>query len=143
MSPLEEQVAAELDQAAWPLVSLLGTDLADLARERVAVQARVLAAQLAQDSDDRLAAQTVIDLMAVLWPRCDPDPEWWRTPLGRAVARSAGREGSEAITYSVAAAMLGVHPGTVAQMAHRGNLEKHPEGGITRASVLARLARQA
>ena len=38
--------------------------------------------------------------------------------------------------------MLGVHPGTVAQLVHRGTLDRHPDGGILRASVLQRLARR-
>lgn len=36
---------------------------------------------------------------------------------------------------------LGVHPGTVAQWMHRGALDRHPDGGVLRASVLQRLAR--
>lgn len=60
----------------------------------------------------------------------------------RVCARSLGRDDAEAITHSVAAAMLGVHPGTVAQLVHRGTLDRHPDGGILRASVLQRLARR-
>lgn len=100
----------------------------------------ILAAQVAQDTDDRLAAETVRDLIWALWRDADPPAEWWRTPLGRLCARSVDYGDSDSVTRSVAAAMLGVHPGTVAQLAHRGTLDRHPDGGITRASVLLRIA---
>lgn len=106
----------------------------------VLAQVPSLAVQLVQDDDDRLAAQTVIDVMAALWPAQDPPAEWWATPVGRCVARSVGAEDSETVTRSVAAAMLGVHPGTVARLVARGRLDRHPDGGILRASVLQRLA---
>lgn len=41
----------------------------------------------------------------------------------------------------VGPAMLGLRRGTVGVMASRGTLDKHPDGGITRASVLMRLGR--
>lgn len=75
------------------------------------------------------------DLAGVLWD-VDPEPQWWRTPLGLAVARSVGRDDTVSVSRSVAAAMLNVHPGTVAQWAHRGKLGRHPDGGIQLASVL-------
>jgi hypothetical protein len=144
VTELERQIADELDRVlVHPVRLLLGHDLAELLDERARSQARVLAWQLAQDEDDRLAAQTVIDLMCALFPHCDPAPEWWRTPAGRLCARSLGRDDTEAVTRSVAAAMLGVTPGTIAQLVHRGTLARHPDGGISRASVLARLARKA
>lgn len=134
----------ELDRAlVGPVRSLLGFDLADLLTERVEARAPMLAAQLAQDDDDRLAAETVIDLLPAIWGQADPDPDWWRTPLGRLCARSLGRADAEAVTHSVAAAMLGVHRGTVSQLVHRRTLDRHPDGGITRASVLMRLSRLA
>lgn len=95
-------------------------------------------------ADDRLAAQAAVDIVNALWPHsapCPDDPSWWSTPLGRMVARSGGVDGSDAVTRSVAAAMLGVHPGTVARLVDRGTLDRHPDGGITRAAVFARLAR--
>ena len=140
------QLGDELDRAtAAPAGTLLGLDLAELLAERIQTRADLLAHQLCQDGDDRLAAQTVIDIMAALWPSCSPEDcgqaEWWRTPLGRMCARSLGHSDSDAVTYSVAAAMLGVARGTVSTLASRGTLDRHPDGGITRASVLLRLAR--
>jgi hypothetical protein len=138
---VERQIGEELDRVAHPIWFLLAPDLLAEMESRIASHARAMAGQLAQDEDDRLAAQTVIDLMTVCYADRDPDSDWWRTPLGRLVARSIGADDAEAVSRSVAAAMLGVHPGTVAQLVHRGRLDRHPDGGITRASVLMRLAR--
>lgn len=140
------QLVDELDVAlAAPTGALLGLDLAELIEDRVRSRAPMLAHQLCQDDDDRLAAQTVIDVMGALWPSGSPEDvgeaDWWRSPLGRMCARSLGHVASDAVTYSVAAAMLGVVRGTVSTLASRGTLERHPDGGITRASVLLRLAR--
>ena len=67
--------------------------------------------------------------------------DWWRTPLGRVCARSLGHDTADAVTHSTAAAMLGIKVGSVGPMVHRGYLDRHPDGGVTRSSVLARLAR--
>ncbi len=123
-----------------PVGMLLGLDLADTLRQRLTTRALLLADQACQDADDKLAASTVNDLMQTLWPHGDPEPRWWRTPLGRVCARSLGADDAEAVTYSVAAAMLGVTKGTVSQLVARGKLDRHPDGGLTRASVLVRLA---
>lgn len=120
-------IAGPVEMAAWPAA------MADAGRR--------LALSLCSD-DDREAAAAAADVMAALWPHVDPEEvdraDWWRTPLGRAVARTAGQD-DEQVSRSVAAAMLGVHPGTVAQMAARGNLDRHPDGGILRSSVLAKI----
>ncbi|MFD3592601.1 hypothetical protein ACFWU5_07705 [Nocardia sp. NPDC058640] len=84
----------------------------------------------------------MIDLAGVAWPD-DVEPAWWRTPVGRAVGRSVGMiDEADSVSQTVAAAMLGVAPGTVASMMSRGcDLDRHPDGGITRASVIARIQR--
>ena len=116
-------------------------------RGQVRAAAEATVAMLAQDDDDRLAAEACLSVMTVLWPVCAPEDcgqaGWWRTPLGRLCARSLGRVDAESVSRSVAAAMLGVHPGTVAQLVARGTLDRHPDGGVLRASVLQRLSRQA
>lgn len=140
------QLADELGGVAAALTPLIGLDLGLEIEQRITGRARTLAGQLLAD-DDRIAAETVIDVMCVLWPHGAPEqvgrPEWWQTPLGQACARSLGHDTAEAVSRSVAAAMLGVHPGTIAQMVHRGTLDRHPDGGVLRASVLQRLARRA
>lgn len=139
MTDLERQIVDELGQVAWRLGPLVGLDLVDQLDERTRSRAPMLAAQLTGD-DDRLAAETCVDLMACLWPHSDPPPDWWRTPLGRALAASAGMDGSASVSMSVAAAMIGVTPGRVTQLADAGKLDRHPDGGVTRASVTARIA---
>lgn len=141
------QLRDELELAlVGPTRCLLGHDLAEMMFDRLRQSAaHNIAMQLCQDEDDRLAAETVIDVMNALWPSCAPEDcgeaEWWRTPVGRMCARSLGHHDSDSVTRSVAAAMLGTHPGTVARYVADGRLDRHPDGGITRASVLLRLSR--
>jgi hypothetical protein len=138
------QIADELHQVAWPLAPLIGTDLANEIMTRVPVAARRLADQLLDDREvdsDSVAAETTIDLMCALWPRgSEPPPEWWRTPLGRAIARSVGTDDAEAVSASVAAAMLGVTRSRVYALLDESKLDRHPDGGVVRASVMQRLA---
>lgn len=137
VSDVTDQIEDELSAAlAEPVGALLGLDLGEMVRQRISDLAPLIAHQLAQEDDDRLAAETVVDVLSALG---EPDPEWWQTPVGRLCARSLGHDDAEAVTRSMAAAMLGVHPGTVAQLVHRGTLERHPDGGIRRSSVLARI----
>lgn len=148
LGDVARQIRDELHERAWAL-HVCGLAFADpldeIARSQLASTAAVLAGQLCQDADDRLAAQSCIDLMCALWPHSAPEDcgraDWWRTPLGRMCARSLGRDEAEAVTHAVAAAMLGVTRGTIAQLVHRGALDRHPDGGVLRASVLRRLAR--
>lgn len=72
----------------------------------------------------------------------DPEPQWWRSPLGRAVAASIGTDDAQAVGASVAAAMLGISPSRVHALAEGGKLDRHPDGGIVRASVMRRLVAQ-
>jgi hypothetical protein len=145
VSAAPETVAAqlrdELGGVARAVGDVLGVDLLLDMEQRLEPACHRLAAELCSE-DDHLAAEAVLTVMCARWPDgTEPPPEWWHTPVGRMVARSVGRDDSEAVTRSVAAAMLGRSPGTVAQLVHRGSLDRHPDGGITRASVLARLAR--
>lgn len=140
------QVTDDLDATlVEPLRALLGLDIADLTADRIQARSPSIAAAICQDDDDRLAAGTVMDIMGVLWPHAAPETvgraDWWRTPLGRQCARVLGRDDAESVTRTVAAAMLGLHPGSIAQMVHRGTLDRHPDGGVLRASVLQRLGR--
>lgn len=137
--PLARQIRDELDRAlCGPVGALCGLDLADMIRHRIVERAEWIAAVLTGD-DDHETAETVIDLLHAIHGSCDPDPAWWSTPLGRACATSLGRDDSEAVSRSVAAAILGVTAGTVQQLVHRGTLDRHPDGGLTRASVLTHL----
>jgi len=143
---LTAQIRRELGDMASQVGYVLGDDLLVQMEQRVDELAPVLAERLLQDEDDELGQTAAGQLLPVLWPGCGPEDageaEWWSTPLGRACARHiSGRDGTEAVSHSVAAAMLGVTRGTVAQLVHRGTLDRHPDGGVLRLSVLQRLAR--
>ena len=141
-----QQLADELGAAAHRVAVLAGPDEAIEWEQRMADRATSLALEICQVDDDEIAADAVAAIMAALWPHGDPEDvgeaDWWRTPLGRVCARSLGRSDAESVTFSVAAAMLGVHKGTVSQLVDRGKLDRHPDGGVLRASVLQRIAQR-
>lgn len=112
-------------------------------KDRLHVEAEVWAAQLL-GPDRRLATLTAARLIGVLFPGdepFDPPEQWWRTPLGRAVARGAGHPSAQAVSYSTAGAMLGITRQGVHDLVKRGKLGKHPDGGVTTSSIHARLNR--
>jgi hypothetical protein len=124
-----------------PLEILLGSS-GDL-RAEIAATSRAWAAVLLGD-DDQAAAHTAIRIISALYPSdtpFDPPPQWWRTPLGQVVIRRAGHPSAQAVSYSVAGAMLGVTRQGVHDLVTRGKLARHPDGGVTVDSVRARLNR--
>lgn len=135
-----DQIVRELEERLTAWEALLGHDVLEPARRRIADRAAMWAAQLTQVDDDRLSAQTVIDLMAVLGDR---EPEWFPTPLGRLVARSAGSPLPDCVSHSVAAAMLGVSRARVGHLADAGRLDRCPDGSLSTVSVLAEMDRRA
>ncbi|WP_043617136.1 hypothetical protein [Nonomuraea candida] len=132
LDPLEILLAANApDELVGPL------------RDRLRVEAEVWAAQLL-GRDRRQAGLTAARLIAVLFPGdepFDPPEQWWRTPLGRAVARGAGHPSAVAVPYSTAGAMLGITRQGVHDLVKRGKLDRHPDGGVTTSSIQARLNR--
>lgn len=142
MSPAADQLADELDAIESSLIPFTGVRAADIISP---AHVAGVVAELAQEDDDRLAAEACLSVMSALWPHCLPErcgrADWWQTPLGRLCARSAGRDDAEAVTHSVAAAMLGMAPGSIGVMIQRGHLDRHPDGGVLRSSIMARLAR--
>ena len=140
MSDLAAQLKDELAERAWNWAQLLGLDWHEFTEQRIADRVGMLAHQLTSAEDeDRLAGAQAQDVMMALWPHEDPPPEWWSTPVGRAVAASYGLPGAEAVSASVAAAMLGVSRGRVYQLLDAGKLDRHPDGGVTATSVAQRL----
>ncbi len=146
-----DDVAAQLRRELWAtsraVADLFGSDLAEQVELRLPGVCQRVAQDLTSD-DDHTAAGAAQLVMGARWPDdTEPPPGWWRTPVGRMVARTGAGDHGESVTQSVAAAMLGVTRGTVSQWLHRsdrglpgsGGLERHPNGGITRASVLAKL----
>lgn len=129
---LERQIVDELAQVFARIRPLTGWNPAD---DRViAARAPEIAAALTDpDESTGIAA----DLMACLWPHSDPPGDWWRTPLGMAVAGTGW--GSESVSMSAAASMIGVTGGRVTQLSDAGTLTR-TRGGVTRASVTARIA---
>ncbi len=92
--------------------------------------------------DDDAARTTAIRLISTLFPSDEPfhpPTEWWSTPFGRAVLLRAGHPDAEAVSFTVAAAMLGISRQGVHDLAKRGKVQAHPEGGVTVDSVQARL----
>lgn len=92
--------------------------------------------------DDDAARMTAIRLISTLFPADEPfnpPAQWWSTPFGRAVLLRAGHPNAEAVSFTVAAAMLGISRQGVHDLAKRGKVRAHPEGGVTVHSVRARL----
>lgn len=112
-------------------------------RARLRVEAEVWTAQLLGADRDR-ATLTAARLIGVLFPSdapFDPPASWWRTALGRAVARATGHPVAAAVSYSTAGAMLGITRQGVHDLIKRGKLDKHPDGGVTTSSIRDRLNR--
>jgi hypothetical protein len=125
-----------------PLEILLESD-SELVRmrSRIAERAGTWASQLLGD-DDSVAAMVAIRLVSTLYPSdgpFDPPAEWWRTPLGMVVAHRVGHPTAEAVSYSLAGAMLGVTRQGIHDLVTRGKLDRHPDGGVTATSVRDRI----
>lgn len=132
-----EQLDREVRCVMCALLTLAGGDAQDLPLEQMAES---IGARLAGADDRRVCT----DVMSLLWPDAAPEDcghsAWWATPLGRWCARTLDAP-DRPVTYATAAGMLGVARGTVSVMVSRGTLGRHPAGGVSRASVLHRLAR--
>ncbi|GAA3446800.1 hypothetical protein [Planomonospora venezuelensis] len=131
-----------------PLDILLGDDEpsgaggSERLRERLEARSREWADTLLGEND-QAAAYLAIRLVSALYPGdapFDPPAAWWDTPLGRAVARRAGHPAASAVPVSAAAAMLGITRQGVHDLLRRGKLERAPDGGVTTASIQARLS---
>lgn len=132
------QLRDELDGLAARVGAVLGTDMLHMLTQRSHERAEWLAAEL--DSGEH-PDEVALDLLALLWPD-DPPLDWWRTPLGLLVAATAAQEtDASGWKRTEAAAVLGVTDGTVAQLGHRGDVERAADGRFSRASVLTRLIR--
>jgi hypothetical protein len=94
-------------------------------------------------SDEHRVLYTATRLVMALYPSdgpFDPPTDWWRTPLGQVYLRRVGYPGGDAVPYSVAGDMLGVSRQFVHDLATRGKLARHPDGGVHVDSIRARLA---
>ncbi|QFZ16926.1 hypothetical protein [Saccharothrix syringae] len=137
---LAEQIATIIRTRLLDPLEILFDDVGDLSARTDAVAGR-LAATIEGD-DDQAARYAIARLIGALYPGdapFDPPADWWRTPLGRVVARRMGHPAAHAVSYSVAGAMLGVTKQGVHDLVRRGKLVRDPEGGVTVASVMGRL----
>lgn len=127
-----------------PLEILLETDLDEI-RERIMKRAADLATLLVGENEQQ-AAYTAIRLVATLYPGDEPfrpTVAWWGTPLGQTVARLVGHPSAESLSYAEAGAMLGITRQGVHDLIVRNKMQRHPSGGVTNASVQARLKTRA
>jgi len=140
---LIEQIVRLLDiRLLDPLEVLLeGDDAIAALRQLVRLRAGRWADQM-HDGDDATAVRAAGRLIATLYPgdrAFDPPVEWWRTPLGAAVARRVGHPSAESVSYATAGAMLGITRQGVHDLVRRGRLPRHPDGGVPSAAIRDRL----
>jgi len=131
---LIDAVTDALSATAVTWAALLGTDAGLLLDERIRQAAPRIAAQLHTRGEQ---AGTAADLLDLLGHPGDADPGWWATVLGQTVAHALDDPG---VSRAQAAQILGVSPGTVAQLTHRRALARVAGGRVSLISVLDRLA---
>lgn len=116
------------------------------------------ATDLAQRLFDPAAGEPLaLELLAAIWPswRAPTDalhvrpehveavpPTWWRSPAGLAIAAALAPNAEGSVSHAVAAPMLGIQRTSIGTAITRsGYLVRAPGGGVTLASVLAKLGR--
>jgi hypothetical protein len=140
---LVEQIVRLLDiRLLDPLELLLdGDDVVGALRTLVRVRAGRWADEML-DADDTEAVGRAARLLSTLYPgdrAFDPPAEWWRTPIGRTMARRVGHPAAESVSYATAGAMLGISRQGVHDLVRRGRLPRHPDGGVPSAAIRDRL----
>jgi hypothetical protein len=140
---LVEQIVRLLDiRLLDPLELLLdGDDAVDAMRHLVRIRAGRWADEMLT-GDDAAAVGIAARLIASLYPddrAFDPPAEWWRTPIGRVIARRVGHPAAESVSYATAGAMLGISRQGVHDLVRRGRLPRHPDGGVPSTAVRDRL----
>jgi hypothetical protein len=141
MTPLEGQILEELNRPLRALGELLGTEVVLPVRHHIDERVGEITAALR--SEGRAARDTALGLMQVMFPGdAEPPAQWWRTPLGRACATHSVGLYPDQVKANSAADILGVGPSRVYQLLDSGKLLRHPDGGVTRASVMQRVAHQ-
>ncbi|MEU2612997.1 hypothetical protein ABZ570_15665 [Micromonospora sp. NPDC007271] len=150
MAPGQEELVEQLIRLIDirlldPLEILLdGHDAIDPLRTVVRERARSWASAMI-DGDDQTAYGVIVRAISTLYPGdgpFDPPLDWWRSPLGRIVARRVGHPTAESVSYAVAGAILGITRQGVHDLASRGKLARHPQGGVRSAAVRDRLLQE-
>jgi len=125
--------------AAGAVGAIGASDAVQAIRRQSAADVQMWAAQLLGPDED-LAVTVAHRLLAALYPDgFEVPPSWWRTPLGQVVARRLGHPHAASVSRTVAGAMLGITRQAVQDLLTRGKLARHPDGGVSVASVRARL----
>ncbi|MDL4813626.1 hypothetical protein [Actinomadura opuntiae] len=138
---LHRQLVAEIEaRFLAPLDALLdGTEPLAVLRRRLDADAQMWATRML-GPDEAQARSAAAQVLAVVRP-FDPPPDWWGTPFGRVVLRLIGHPARESVSRSVAGAMLGITRQGVQDLVNRGKLTRHPDGGVSVASIRARANR--
>lgn len=129
---LRSQLSVELNRAGMGL----GTGM----RELLLAQVPALVAQL-ESGDPQVAGPTARRLLAACWPHRTPDSAWWATPLGRRIAQAYPED--QGIGRQEAAVLLSTSRSRVDHLVEAGVLRADGHDGVTRSSVLRRLASHA
>jgi len=140
---LVEQMVRVLDiRLLDPLELLLeGDDVVEAMRRLIRIRAGRWADEMLT-GDDVAAVRMAARLISSLYPgdrAFDPPVDWWRTPLGRTVARRVGHPAAESVSYATAGAMLGISRQGVHDLVRRGRLPRHPDGGVPARAIRDRL----
>ncbi|GGR54594.1 hypothetical protein GCM10010168_86950 [Actinoplanes ianthinogenes] len=140
---LAEQLIRLLDaRLTDPLEILLdGDGSVDVVRARLHRRALDWAFVIEHGSEPE-AVGMLARLIATLYPddhAFAPPVQWWRTPLGQAVARRMGHPFVTSVSYAMAGAMLGITRQGVHDLVRRGRLPRHPDGGVPVRAVRDRL----
>ncbi len=141
---LVRQLEQELERRLLAPLSLLFDEGAaagsvEAMRRQAAADVQMWAAQLLGPDED-LAVTVAHRLLAALYPEgFAVSPAWWGTPLGQVVARRLGHPHAASVSRTVAGAMLGITRQAVQDLINRGKLARHPDGGVSVASVRERL----
>ncbi|MEV7775911.1 hypothetical protein [Kitasatospora sp. NPDC086791] len=140
--PLTHEIIEQFEALALRIETVLGPSDLKFTMElrfRLEQAAKTLSLQL-RGGDDHEVAGAVTDLVNVFFPDETPIPDtWWGTELGRIAALSVGHPGADAVSHSVAAAMLGVSRPRVTTLVGEGKLAEHPGGGVAVDSIQQRL----
>jgi hypothetical protein len=141
---LAARLSHALGAAAYALGALVSVGERPQWERAAKAQAAVLAAELCRLDDHPSITQKAVDLMRVLWPRCQPEqggqPDWWRSVIGVACAGPISVIDTHTVSHSTAAAILRVPRHNIGQMVKRGHLERDPDDGrVLRSTVLRRL----
>lgn len=142
-SPLAAQIIRLLDiRLTDPLEILLDGD-PSVEEVRLRLHRRAINwAYVISRGPEPEAVRAIARLIATLYPddhAFAPPVEWWRTPLGQAVARRVGHPFATSVSLAMAGAMLGISRQGVHDLVRRGKLPRHPDGGVPVDAVRERL----